>query len=94
MSFVLGACFQVAMLENRYRDQVVQKFESFLRLQNHFNMLTKWCPEKLLALVEDAMTTERKDFETAKTNWEEEKRLMSQLIAHCKTVTALVQMFH
>jgi hypothetical protein len=88
MSYVLGACFGVAMLESRYRDQVVQNFESFLRLPNYFNMLTKWCPEKLLALVEDAMKTERKSVETAKTKWEKEKRLMDQLIAHCKTVSA------
>src|SRR5205814_468925 len=92
-SYVLGASFGVTILENRYRQHVVQNFERFLQLDNCLNMLTKWCPEKLSALIRDAMTIQNKantqlqtELQAAKRKWEDDKTEMDKLISHCKGV--------
>jgi len=44
------------MLEERHRQYVVEHFENFISLwktENYFNMLVRWCPQKIPALVED-----------------------------------------
>jgi hypothetical protein len=57
--YVLGASFGVSILEERYRGHVVNNFRSFLENPNakyYFNMLTRWCPEKILDLMRDGVT--------------------------------------
>ena len=56
-------------------------------------MLTKWCPDKLAALVQDVVNLERKSttqlktqYQSAEKNWERTRSDMDQLISHCKTV--------
>jgi len=39
ISYVLGASFDVAILEERYRSHVVHNFGNFVRLEKYFNML-------------------------------------------------------
>jgi hypothetical protein len=51
----LGACFGPEILEERYRPHVVANFDQFLAERKSFNMLSKWRPEKLLALVTDGI---------------------------------------
>ena len=92
-SYVLGASFNVLTLENQYRSHVVQNFKNFLKVDNLFNMLTCWCPEKLLDLVKDAVNAQRTvhtELEAAlqkKINQlEYDKDQMDKLIFHCKNV--------
>jgi hypothetical protein len=56
-------------------------------------MLTKWCPDKLAALVKDAMTIKRTEitqlqteFKAAIRKWENDKSEMDKLISHCEEV--------
>src|SRR5271167_3268577 len=56
LSYSLGACFDVKILEERYRKSVLKNFGNFLESDDYFNMLNKWCPEKLLPLVREAIT--------------------------------------
>lgn len=57
-AYVLGACFNVPMLEDKYRTHVVADFGNFLSIsktENYFNMLIRWCPQKIAPLVEDSL---------------------------------------
>lgn len=90
-AYTLGACFDVKALEDRYRGTVVEGFESFVTTGDSFNMLVKWCPHKLLALVKDAMAArtwhgKRLDERIARLNdaLEHEDELVEDLITkHC-----------
>ena len=93
IAYVLGACFRVTMLEQKHRDHVLHNFGNLLRLEHHFNMLMRWCPEKLLALVKDVRVAEKrirdneeKEADKAKRNLESEHIQMDKLISHCKAV--------
>ena len=97
LAYTLGACFDVEILEKHYRKTVVDSFDKFLANSSEcFNMLSKWCPNKLQALVRDGMTN-RLDVEKGliakhtneKSAWEQERSLMDCLIVqHCKEVKA------
>jgi hypothetical protein len=55
-SYALGASFDVKSLEDRNRQDVVNYFTTFVEYRKpYFNMLVKWCPEKLYQLVHDAV---------------------------------------
>jgi hypothetical protein len=57
-AYVLGACFNVPMLEDKYRTYVVADFGNFLSIsktENYFNMLIRWCPQKIAPLFEDSL---------------------------------------
>jgi hypothetical protein len=92
-TYVLGASFGVASLERRYREYVVQNFEQFLKLDNCFSMLTRWCPEKLAPLVSDAMAIQREriqhsdtELALAKGKWDTNRNQMDELISCCTWV--------
>lgn len=56
-SYVLGACFDVSILEDKNRPHVVANFKNFLSLskqEKYFDMLMKWCPHKVVQLIEDS----------------------------------------
>ena len=95
--YALGACFGIKALENFYREQVERDLGLFLR--TYFRMLVQWCPEKLVALVTDALAfqqravKEEKDqcalaFQCEKAEWQKERLLNDGLINLCKKVAA------
>jgi hypothetical protein len=85
--YVLGASFGVAMMETSHRQHVVTDFENFLQTDNdYFNMLGRWCPEKVSALVMDAMTHERVKATNLENAYKSKMQLMHELIDHCKGV--------
>jgi hypothetical protein len=49
-------------------------------------MLTRWCPEKFISLVKDAMT----ELHAAKKECEDDKSEMDKLISHTKRVRSLL----
>jgi hypothetical protein len=62
--YILGASFGVSVLENKYRYHMVRDLHSLLHSPNskyNFNMLTKWWPEKILALTIDGMVATKSE---------------------------------
>jgi hypothetical protein len=88
--YVLGASFGVPMMETAHRQHVVTNFENFLqnsqKENNYFNMLGRWCPEKVAALVMDVMAHERTKAAVLENAYKEKIMLMHELINHCKGV--------
>ena len=70
---------------------MVAKFDHFLAESKWFDMLTKWRPEKLLALVTDGIaardaTRDAEDREQT-ARWHKEEDMLGDLISlHCKPV--------
>jgi len=92
LAYTLGACYDVKVLEDRYRPSVVETFESYMSSGDLFNMLTKWCPDKLPALVRDAMAARSRIQQKLETKIQEQKEKLEQeddmiqgLVRHCKT---------
>lgn len=74
----------------------METFESYMSSGDLFNMLTKWCPDKLPALVRDAMAvrsrvekTLQDQVEKQKEKLEQEDDMIQGLVLHCKTVLFL-----
>jgi hypothetical protein len=94
--YVLGASFNVPMMETEHRQHVVANFEHFLQQSqkenNYFNMLARWCPEKVGTLVMDAMAHERTKAAVLDNAYNGKILLMHDLINHCKGVRIKGQM--
>jgi hypothetical protein len=91
VAYTLGACFGPEILEERYRPHVVAKFDQFVAERKSFNMLSKWRPEKLLALVADGIaardaTREAQERERINSLYKEEDMLGDLISLHCKPV--------
>ena len=92
LSYTLGACFDVKILEERYRGYVVANVAGFLESEDYFNMLRNCCPEKLLELVREALAARSnaekelgKKHSAERTKLEESNEL---IVTRCKTVHA------
>jgi hypothetical protein len=69
-TYVFGACFESPKLEEKCRPYVVANFGKFLSLpetKTYFDLLIKWCPAKVLPLVQDAFKSVEKEIKVDPT---------------------------
>lgn len=95
-AYVLGACFDVPMLEDKYRTHVVANFGNFLsvsKTENYFNMLIKWCPQKIASLFEDCLAREvtPSSVHQNELTKEEENSWNDKVVQRCKSILSHVR---